>query len=106
MVYIEYMSKHNHKHGHGGSTVAEDASALLAATAEVKDEKIEQARDRLSAALESARDAVLRVRDKSVEYAKAADEVVRERPYQALAVSLGLGALLGYLIGRNLRNRD
>lgn len=101
------MSKHNHKHSSGDtSTVAEDASALLAATAGVQEKTIEEARDRLAAALESARGAVLRVRDKAVEKAKATDAAVRENPYQAIAICLGIGALLGYIVGRRGRNSD
>jgi ElaB/YqjD/DUF883 family membrane-anchored ribosome-binding protein len=101
------MSKHNHdkRGGSDTATVAEDARALLAATAGVHEEKVEEARDRLAAALGTAKEAVLRVRDKAVERAKAADQAVRERPYHALVISLGIGALFGYIIGRR-RDRD
>jgi ElaB/YqjD/DUF883 family membrane-anchored ribosome-binding protein len=40
------------------------------------------------------------VRDKAVQGAKAADVVVREHPYQAIAIGVGVGALLGYLLAR------
>ncbi|HEX3718674.1 MAG TPA: DUF883 domain-containing protein [Verrucomicrobiae bacterium] len=101
------MSKHNHKHSSGGtSAVAEDAAALLAATAGVQEKSVEEARDRLAAALESARDTVLRVRDRAIEKAKATDVAVRENPYQAIAICLGIGALLGYIVGRRGRNND
>src|SRR5271169_733926 len=81
-------------------TLAEDARALLAATADVAGEKVGEARKRLAAALDSAKDVAGRVRDKAGEGAKAADEAVREHPYQAIAIGVGVGAILGYLVAR------
>lgn len=87
-------------------TLAEDARALMAATADVAGEKVGEARKRLAAALDSAREIAGRVRDKAVESAKAADEAVREHPYQAISVALGVGALLGFLIARRCSRND
>ncbi len=87
--------------------LAEDAQALMTATADVAGEKVGEARKRLAAALESAREIAGNVRDKAVEGAKAADVVVREHPYQAIAIGVGVGALVGYLIARRCsRNCD
>jgi ElaB/YqjD/DUF883 family membrane-anchored ribosome-binding protein len=72
----------------------------MAATADVAGEKVEQARKRLAAALDSAKEIAGRVRDKAVEGANAADETVRENPYQAIGIALGVGALIGYLVMR------
>ena len=80
--------------------LAEDARALMAATADVAGEKVGDARKRLAAALDSGREIAGNVRDKVVKGAKAADETVRANPYQAIAIGIGVGALLGYLIGR------
>ena len=80
--------------------LAEDARALMAATADVAGEKVAEARKRLGAALESGKELYGRVRDKAVEGAKAADETVREHPYQAIGIAFGVGALLGYLMAR------
>lgn len=88
-------------------TLAEDARALMAATADVAGEKVSEARKRLAAALESGKKILGRVKDKAVEGAKATDEAVREHPYQALAVAFGIGAIAGYLISRRCsRNGD
>ena len=88
-------------------TLAEDARALMAATADVAGEKVSEARKRLAAALESGKEIYGRVRDKAVEGAKAADQTVRENPYQAIAIALGVGAVLGYLVSRRCsRNGD
>ncbi|PYI85716.1 MAG: DUF883 domain-containing protein [Verrucomicrobia bacterium] len=89
------------------STLAEDARALMAATADVAGEKVSEARQRLGAALESGKEIYGRVRDKTVEGAKAADAAVHEHPYQAIGIALGVGALIGYLVGhRTSRNGD
>jgi ElaB/YqjD/DUF883 family membrane-anchored ribosome-binding protein len=40
------------------------------------------------------------VRDQAVAGAKATDEAVRAHPWQAVAIGVGVGALIGYLAGR------
>ncbi len=94
------MNKQTHTISNEVSQLAEDARALMAATADVAGEKVGEARKRLTAALESARDVAGRVRDKAVEGAKAADEAVHEHPYQAIAIGVGVGAILGYPVAR------
>ena len=87
--------------------LAEDARALMAATADVAGEKVGEARKRLAAALESGKEIYGRVREKAVEGAKAADEAVHEHPYQAIGIAFGVGALIGYLVARRCsRNGD
>lgn len=89
------------------STLAEEARALMAATADVAGEKVAEARKRLAAALESGKVLYGRAKEKAVEGAKAADEAVREHPYQAIAIAVGVGALIGYLLARRgSRNSD
>ena len=88
-------------------TLAEDARALMTATADVAGEKVADARKRVADALESAKEIAGRVRDQAVDYAKAADEAVHEHPYKAIGIALGVGALLGYLVSRRgSRNGD
>lgn len=87
--------------------LAEDAQALMAATADVAGEKVGEARKRLAAALGRGKEICGLVREKAVEGAKAADEAVHEHPYQAIAIGVGVGALVGYLIARRCsRNCD
>jgi ElaB/YqjD/DUF883 family membrane-anchored ribosome-binding protein len=81
-------------------TLAEDARALMAATADVAGEKVAQARKRLADALESGKEICGRVREKAVECSKATDEAVREHPYQAIGIALGVGAIIGYVLAR------
>ena len=81
-------------------TLAEDARALMTATADVAGEKVSQARKRLAAALDSGKKIFGRVKEKAVEGAKATDEAVHEHPYQAIGIAFGVGALFGYLVAR------
>jgi ElaB/YqjD/DUF883 family membrane-anchored ribosome-binding protein len=78
----------------------EDAQALLSATAHVAEEKVVEARKRLTAAIEQGRETWNQVQEKAAAGAKAADEVIRDHPYQSIGVALGVGALVGYLLGR------
>ena len=101
------MNKHAQAINNDMGTLAEDARALMAATADVAGDKVADARKRLSAALESAKDIAGKVRDKAVEGAKAADEAVHEHPYQAIGIALGIGAIIGFLAARRCsRNSD
>jgi ElaB/YqjD/DUF883 family membrane-anchored ribosome-binding protein len=87
--------------------LAEDAHALLTATADVAGEKVGEARKRLAAALENAKQIGGRVRDRAVAGAKATDVAVHEHPYQAIAIGVGVGVLIGYLVSRRCHcNRD
>ena len=98
------MGKHKQADENDTGTLAEDARALMAATADVAGDKVAEARKRLAAALESGKELIGRAREKAVERAKAADQVVRENPYQTIAIAFGVGAVIGFLLGR--RNRD
>jgi ElaB/YqjD/DUF883 family membrane-anchored ribosome-binding protein len=85
-----------------GEHLMEDAQALLAATAHVAEEKVVEARKRLTAAIEKGRETWNNVQEKAIAGAKATDQVIRDNPYKALGIALGVGAIIGYL----LRRRD
>ena len=94
------MGKHKQADENDMGTLAEDARALMAATADVAGDKVAEARNRLAAALESGKELIGRVREKAVERAKAADKVIREHPYQTIGIAFGVGLLLGFLAHR------
>jgi ElaB/YqjD/DUF883 family membrane-anchored ribosome-binding protein len=94
------MSKHIQASHNDIGTLAEDAHALMSATADVAGEKVGEARKRLAAALESGKEIYGRVQAKAVDCAKATDEVLHDHPYQAMGIALGVGALIGYLVSR------
>ncbi|MBI3414717.1 MAG: DUF883 domain-containing protein [Verrucomicrobia bacterium] len=94
------MNKNTQAISNDVSALAEDARALLTATADVAGEKVTEARQHLTAALERGREMYGRVREKAVEGVRATDEAVHEHPYQAIAIGVGVGAMLGYLVAR------
>jgi ElaB/YqjD/DUF883 family membrane-anchored ribosome-binding protein len=101
------MNKHTQATSNDLGSLAEDARALMAATADVAGEKVGEARNRLAAALERGKEIYGRVKDKAIEGAKATDEAVHEHPYQAIAIGVGVGAILGYIFARRCsRNGD
>ncbi len=82
---------------HDAQTVVEDAQALLEATAEITDAKVTEARKRLSDALQNGQEAYEDLRERVV---TGAQQAVQEHPFQTIAVSFGLGLLLGVLMKR------
>src|ERR1017187_4995866 len=101
------MNKHTPETSNDMGTLAEDARALMATTVDVAGEKVGEAPRRPAAALERGKEIAGDVRDKAVAGAKATDKAVREHPYQAIGIALGVGVLLGSLVGRRRwRNSD
>ena len=94
------MSKETQAISNDMGQLAEDARALMTATADVAGERVSEARKRLAAALERGKEIDGRVKEKAVEGAKATDEAVHEHPYQAMAITFGIGAIVGYLVSR------
>ena len=94
------MNKHTEAVTNDVVQLAEDARALMAATADVAGEKVSEARQRLAAGLARGREVYGQARAKAVQGARVADEAVREHPYQAMLLGLGVGALIGYLAAR------
>ena len=100
------MEKQTQAMSNDMSRLAEDAGALMAATADVAGEKVAEARKRLAAALESGKEIYGRVRDKAVEKAKAVDETVHEHPYHAMGIAFGVGVLIGVLVNRRCSRNE
>jgi ElaB/YqjD/DUF883 family membrane-anchored ribosome-binding protein len=100
------MEKNKHATDHDLGALVEDARALITATADVAGEKVGEARKRLATAVESAKEMADAIRDKTVAGAKAADKAVHKHPYQALAIGVGAGLLIGFLIGRRTSSDD
>ena len=94
------MNKHTQATSNDIGALAEDARALMSATADVAGEKVGEARNRLAAALERGKEIAGNIRDKAVAGAKVTDQTIRENPYQAIAIGVGVGAILGYILAR------
>jgi ElaB/YqjD/DUF883 family membrane-anchored ribosome-binding protein len=80
--------------------VCQDAEALARVTAGDLGEKVKEARGRLNASLESARQSFDRLQVQAQEKARQADQVIRAHPYESVGVCFGIGVLLGVLLGR------
>ncbi len=82
------------------SDVVRDAEELMKATAGQSSERLSEIRNRLNAAMESAKVTCRKLQGKAVEAAKATDHTIREHPYESIGVAFGVGILIGVLIGR------
>ena len=94
------MKRNQHSSHADFGSLADDAKALLAATAEVAEDKVVAARERLSEALERGQEAWESVQDRAIAGAKATDKAIRTHPYQSIGIAFGVGALLGYILSR------
>lgn len=85
-------------------TVMEDAEALLKATSTLTGEKIQEVRARAEESLRQAKARLTEVEQEAVrrarEVADAADEYVRENPWQSVGIAAGVGLVLGLLLAR------
>ena len=81
-----------------------DSEDLLKATVGDVSEKAKQARSRLNAALERAKETCEDMQDQTVATARAsarkADAAIRGRPYESLGLAIGIGLLIGVLVAR------
>jgi ElaB/YqjD/DUF883 family membrane-anchored ribosome-binding protein len=80
--------------------VVRDGEELLRAGADELGERGAAAREKLSAALEMAKETQRRLQEKAVASAKAADTYIRSNPYQSIGIAFGVGLLLGLYSAR------
>ena len=85
-------------------TVVRDTEELLKATASQTGDKAEEARRRVSAALDGAKvrlqQAQASAAQMSDEALKATEQYVRDNPWQAVGIAAGVGLVLGALLAR------
>ena len=80
--------------------VVQDGEEVLRAGAGELGARSAAARAKLSESIESARELMAKLQQKTIEGAKATDKVIREHPYQAIGIAFGAGILIGLLINR------
>ena len=80
--------------------VVRDSEQLLAAVSDATGEKAEALRERLSESLATAKETCCKLEQKTKEGVRAADEMVREHPYQSIGVALAAGVVIGALLAR------
>src|ERR1700733_7425246 len=86
-------------------SITDDAKSLIDATADATEDTVVKARNRLTTALDAAKEACATLQRKAGDTARATDHIIRERPYQAIGIAFGLGALLGFLVSRRGNDR-
>ena len=84
--------------------VVADTEEILRATAGVAGEKMAELRERIGESLQGAKERIAEAEEMLVDRTKAAaratDEFVNEKPWQAVGIAAGVGLLLGIIIGR------
>jgi ElaB/YqjD/DUF883 family membrane-anchored ribosome-binding protein len=85
---------------HDARMLADDTRALLDATAEITDQKIAEARQRLLETFNNGKQTYDKLQKKARQGVQMADETIRENPYQSIAIGFGVGVLIGILISR------
>lgn len=80
--------------------LAEEAEALVGASGEDLNEKAKDIRDRLTAALEVIQETIGDLEGRANAGLKEVDKSIRNNPYQALAIALGVGVTVGLLLKR------
>ncbi|MEO5715812.1 MAG: hypothetical protein ABIT37_20200 [Luteolibacter sp.] len=84
--------------------LADHARALVTATANVAEEHVKEARDRLAAALDTGKNMKARFLDRATARTHACDLALHQNPYPVIGIAIGLGAMLGYLAVRECAN--
>jgi ElaB/YqjD/DUF883 family membrane-anchored ribosome-binding protein len=83
--------------------VARDAEALLKATAEVTNDRVQEVRERTEKTLQAAFDHLDqdRLRAQVRRVYETTDDYVRERPWAMIGAAAGVGLLIGLLLRRD-----
>jgi ElaB/YqjD/DUF883 family membrane-anchored ribosome-binding protein len=80
--------------------IVHEGEELLKAGMEDSSERSSVAREKLSAALEAAKETQHRIQQRAAEGVRATDRVIREHPYQSMGVAFGVGLLIGVIACR------
>ena len=85
-------------------TLVQDSEDLVKATAEELGEKTQEARKRVTQALDQAKRSCNELEDRTWARAKQkgkeADEYIHQHPYKTMASAFGIGLFLGLLLNR------
>lgn len=81
-------------------TLLMDAQGLLKATAGDVDDKTKDAREKLLKSIEDYKEQIAEAEESIVETARKVDDCIREKPYQAMGISMAAGIFLGWLMSK------
>ena len=96
----EQIEESTEKLLHDLKAVVRDGEELLKAGAKDLGEKGMAARDRLAAALQTARETGRKLEEQAVAGAKAAERLIRQHPYESIGIAFGVGLVIGVLVNR------
>ena len=86
------------------AAVLRDAEALIRATTEPANERLNEARARIRESVEAAKrrlgEAQSRAAEEGAEALRAADDYVRRNPWPAIGIAAGVGLIAGLLLAR------
>jgi ElaB/YqjD/DUF883 family membrane-anchored ribosome-binding protein len=80
--------------------VVQDGEELLRAGAQELGERGNAAREKLTAALEIAKETRRKLEERAIQSAKAADQFIRDNPYQTIGIAFGVGMVFGIIMNR------
>ena len=103
ILKTKYMNRQTRAISNDMIQLAQDANALMVATADTAGEQVVEARKRLAEALERGKELYSRVRDKEIEGFNEVEVMLHEHPYQSITIAVGVVALIGYLLSRRCR---
>lgn len=92
------MNKQKLSVGNDTGPSNEEENSFAGNSAGVPGEYLAGARKHLESALDHGREIYGRIRDKTIAGSQAANEAVHKNSYQAIAIGVGVGALIGYFI--------
>ena len=101
----ETMNKHTHTIIQDMEQLTHDASALVAATADMAGDHVEEARQRLAAGISRAREIYALARGRALDGSRAADVVLHDNLYQVVAAGIVVGAFVGFLLATRCPSR-
>jgi ElaB/YqjD/DUF883 family membrane-anchored ribosome-binding protein len=82
----------------------QEGEEMLSEVAGTTTEKGRAMRAKLESAVERAKALYGDLQERTIAAAKAADQSVREHPYQAIGIAFGIGLLIGVLAARSRRD--
>lgn len=80
--------------------IVHDSEELLRATEDSEGHKSHELRERITNGLNAARRTCRRLEAKAIARAKAADNAIRQHPYQSIGIAFGVGVLIGLVVTR------
>jgi len=75
--------------------LADDARALMTATADATGEKVDEARKRLNAALNNGKSMLGRIEDEMIREARSAMQCMHDNPRASIAAAVAIGTFIG-----------